>query len=255
MKKTIYSALFLSIFYFCSSQAQMLSVKPYFGYATVKMGEVNDDAKTRIKSLAEQTQQALLPPDPLNGDYAWGFQVEYHLEENYFLNVNSYYFREKTATDNFNLFDQPIEFDVNRRIEYFEISIGINYYFDYNSWRRVNTYFGAGGGLGLGWSKSNFKYNDSKNFVNNSGDVSSNALTAYGCLGVRIRLFPFMFLTTEIGAHFANLGQMTGQYRVDQRVNSEYLNYTNKDYTTAAAFNYSGYYITVGTGFVIPFVK
>ncbi len=242
------------------SRAEAFNIKPFFGYSTVRMNDVNDDINFRVNELRKIVQTNIPAPDPFKGNYAWGVQIEYPLQEKYFVTLTTFYFSEKTSAET--LPGAPAttyDYHYSRKIELFDVSIGLNYYFNYSSWKRLNTYFGAGAGLGSGWSSSDFQYDDtSNNHINNTGDFSSNALTAYFCLGGTARLFRYLFLSAEAGVRFANLRQMDGKLKVDQTFSGSSgssQKYTNNDFTTEALYDYTGFYFLVGTGIVIPFFK
>lgn len=230
------------------SYGQTLAIKPYFGYATVNMTEVNEDLDFRIRDFRQLVNEPLPAPDHFNGNYAWGVQIEYRLEEDYFLNVSTYYFREKNGADYFgSISSGPIDFHFDREIELFDVGIGLKYFFNYSSWKRINTYIGSGVGVGLGWSKSNFRYTDQKpetDDFDNTGDFSSNQLTANITAGGIYRVFPALYLSVEVGIRFANMQQMDGPLTTLQDGRNEI--------TTDAAFDFTGFFVTLGTGIVIP---
>ncbi len=255
MRKTVIISA-LIIFWGIHLRAQNFTIKPYFGYTTVRMADANNDTKVRIENLRRITGQPLSFPDAFKGDYTWGAQIEYHMEENYFFNLNTSYFREKnTANNTTTVSASPFTYHTDRQIELFEISVGLHYYINYSSWKRVNTYLGGGFGLGLGWFQSNLKFNDKDNRVNNSADFSSNALTAHICGGATVRLSTWLFLSGEAGIRFANLQQMDGQLRVDEDVDNVVRKTIENNYVTDAVYDFTGFYFTLGTGFMLPFFK
>ena len=119
--------------------AQSISIKPYASYATVQMNEVNSGSDARIESLRELTGVYVPNPDPFEGSYAWGIQIGYHLEDNYFLTFATYYFTEdrdlhyRDASQGY-----QVIFDNLRDIRFFEFSFGMKYFFRYSSWKRIN---------------------------------------------------------------------------------------------------------------------
>lgn len=225
-------------------RAQQTVIRPYVGYATVHMGEVNDDMRVKASTLSRETGHNLPAPDPFKGNYAWGVQAEYRIGDDYFANVTTYFFREKTAADYSAAKDLiPVEFRYSREIQYWEFTIGLHYYFSYSSWRRLNTYIGAGVGVGLGWSHSDFYYDESSLLIDNHGDFSSNAMTAYFCLGGTVRLTGPLSLSGEAGYRVANLREMSGTLRTRE---ADY-----SDFITQAKYDFSGFYAVLGLGYAI----
>jgi hypothetical protein len=238
-------------------RSQSFSVKPYFGYAQVQMSEVNSDSRARVDNLILNAEQNLPYPDPFEGNYAWGIQIGYHLEDNYFLTVGTYYFKEP---NNLNYQDisagYPVQFTNERMIEYFEINFGMKYLFNYSSWKRFHFYLAGSGGFALGWSESVFKYSDDINTVDNKGDFSSNALIGLFSVGISLRLSSIISIEPEIGYRVANLSQMEGTLKVSQNfpnIPDGQIEGTDNNYRTESNYNYSGYFANIGINFLIDF--
>ncbi len=234
--------------------ARSITLKPYFGYATVRMDDMNSDLKLRVNELAKLVQNNLPIPADFNGNYAWGAQIQYRLQDNNFIHLNTFYFKEKNSAEDLQrLGGGDYEYLFSRQIELFEIGFGLHYFFNYSSWKRVNTYLGAGAGLGFGWSESDVFYQDQQNnLVDNRGEFSSNALTAHIAAGANIRIFPAFFISGEVGYRFANLQNLTGTFKANQRLPNGTINNTDDDFSTTAAYDFSGFYITIGIGIKIP---
>ena len=246
--KTLISVCVLFLIVTGEIMAQTVSVQPYFGYSTVRMSEANNDMVVRVNQLRRFSQQFIPSPDPLNGNYTWGVGVTYRFEDDYFATVKTLYFSEKTGKDyRRTAVDYPLDFHFDRDIRFFDFTIGLQYFFNYSSWKRINYYLGAGAGLGLGWSRSNFTYQDNNPAINNidsRGDFSGSAMTAHFALGLTLRVLPPVFLSAEGGYRFANLRQLEGQLKLSGVL------YPN--YVTESSYDFSGFYITIGTGFILP---
>ncbi len=221
------------------------------------MGEVNTDNRTRIDNLKFNAEQNLPYPDPFEGNYAWGFSIGYHLEDNYFLTAGTYYFKE---ISNLNYQDisagYPVLFINERMIEYFEINFGMKYLFNYSSWKRFHFYLAGSGGFALGWSESVFKYTDDINTVDNKGDFSSNALTGLFSAGISLRLASFISIEPEVGYRVANLSQLEGTLKVSQNfpnIPNGQIEGTDNNYRTESNYNYSGFIANIGINFLIDF--
>lgn len=234
---------------------QSVKIKPYFGYSTIRMDEVNKDIKLKVDQLNEITGQSLLPPAKFNGNYAWGIQIQYHLGENYFLHLDTYYMKEKTSSVvNRGATQNRLNFDFKRQIEYFEASFGLKYYLGYSTWKRLNFYLGGGAGYGFGWTESIFRYDDSISEINNSAEFSSNSLTAYFLGGIDIRITPFLSILPEFGYRVANLKQMNGKLKIYQDfpgLPGGQIDATDHNYTTIEDYDFSGYFVSIGLGFIL----
>jgi opacity protein-like surface antigen len=234
--------------------AQSFSVKPYISYATVQMKEVNEGTEGRVESLRELTGVYVPTPDPFKGNYAWGIQIGYHLEDNYFLTFGTYFYRENR---DFNYQDNSqgylVLFDNNRSIRLFEASFGMKYFIRYSSWKRFNFYVGGGIGFALGWSETLFSYSDETNYVNNIGEFSSNALTGHLLAGLSIRFSPTISLEPEFGYRMANLSQMEGTLRFSQDFPNALPQQEGVDnqFTTEENYNFSGFFVNLGLQFLI----
>ena len=228
------------------------SLKPYYGYSTVKMGDVNTEIINTVRALRYRSQHPLPFPGELNGSTIWGLQAEYQMEEDYFLNLSSLYYREKESAQYQEIAGAAdIDYHFFTRIDLFEISVGIRYFFNYSSWKRINPYIGGNVGLGYAWSESHLRYDDhglsQTNPVDTFDDVSSNAITAQFCAGITLRILPAFFLWGEVGARMANMSNMQGQRRT--------LNASYSNFTTPSVYDFSGFYLIAGGGFIIPFFK
>jgi opacity protein-like surface antigen len=238
------------------SIAQSFSIKPYWGYATVQMKEVNAGTQSRLEELTRFTGETVPTPDPFKGSYAWGVQIGYHLEDNYFLTFGTYYYSEdRDLQYRDESKGYPILFDNIRNIKLFEISFGMKYFIRYSSWKRFNFYAGGSIGFAVGWSESSFRYSDQTNFVNNRGDFSSNALTGHFMGGLSIRFSPIISLEPEIGYRAANLSQMDGTLRFSQNFPGipDSQEGTDNQFKTEENYNFSGFFVNVGLQFTLHF--
>ncbi|MFZ0391227.1 MAG: hypothetical protein WAN36_12290 [Calditrichia bacterium] len=233
--------------------AQSISLKPYFGYATLRMNDVNESMQNRIGLLRQITQQPLPFPEELNGNTGWGIMAEYRWEDDYFLNVASFYLSDKTSADR--LDPGMLNYHFDRQVTYFEFSIGLHYFWNYSSWKRLNPYMGGAAGLGFGWTESTLQYSGYGNEVNDRSDFSSNNLTAYFCAGLHFRITTLFYLTTEAGYRHANMDQMEGKLQVYENLNNQLNAYTRNNHITETYYDFSGFYLTGGLGFVIPLFR
>lgn len=258
MQKTIryyFFVLFIAIP--ALSFAQSFSIKPYVGYATVQMKEVNSGIQSRVESLIGLTGVTVPQPDPFKGNIAWGVQFGYHLEDNYFLTFGTYFYSEdRTLHYRDESLGYQVIFDNMRNIKLFEASFGMKYLFSYSSWKRFNFYVGGGIGFAIGWSETFFWYSDETNFVNNKGDFSSIALSGHILGGISIRLSPSISVEPEIGYRAANLAQMEGELRFSQN----FPNFpggqeegVDNQFITEENYNFSGFFVNIGLQYAFSF--
>jgi len=93
------SILFNTLLYNIIS-AQFFSLKPNLGYTSVQMSDVNNDNQLRINQLSNITGNSLPKLEKFRGNYSWGIQGQYQLEQNYFLVIHSNYYRESIKVEN-----------------------------------------------------------------------------------------------------------------------------------------------------------
>jgi len=246
MKTFDWLVLFLlGLIWFSPLGAARLSIKPYFGYAVVNMSEVNDDMVTKLDALFRQTGVRLPPPESFGGNYAWGFQMEYHWEEEYFVNVSSYFYREPTeAWYSGYLQGNAVEYHYQRTIEYLEFTLGLHYFFRYSTWKRINWFIGSGVGVGIGWNESTFYYSDASYLINNKGDFSTSAMSAYFSAGITFHVTRSFYFFLEPGYRVAPLREMTGRLTTPAGVTDSF--------TTPEKYDFSGFFIMAGVGLGIP---
>ena len=250
----MYKYIYLLFFIFINLNAQTFNFKPFIGYTKVNMADFNRTIQSQVDVLSDLSQQNLPRPENMDGDYLWGFQVEYHLEENYFININSYYFREKTGSSLYNdIPSDPLNFKSSHQIRLVDLSIGIKYYLSYSSWKRINLFFGFGVGIGMGWSKSELVYNDYINNYYSNGEFSSIAMTGNFILGMDLRLMSGLSIVIEGGYRYSNMGRMDGQLLIHKDFPNDTLDFIDNGYTTQTYYNFSGIFITAGPSISLPF--
>lgn len=253
MKKVLLICIIFLLSLNTESRAFSFSVKPYLGYATLEMTEVDENNRYGINSLSYLVSQPLPLPEPFGGNLMGGIQIDYHLENQYFIYIGSYYYRETSEVDYIDPLNNPgLRFSNTREIEFFEFSLGLKYYLRYSSWRRINVYLGGGAGFAFGGAHSDFLYQDGVNSVDNQGDFNASSLTAHFCAGIRFTLSPFFSIVPEAGYRLANLQQMDGVLEVHQNFPGEpngQIDARDDNYRTEANYDFSGFYINLGLSF------
>ncbi len=236
---------------FLSLRAQSVSFMPFYGYKNVKMESVNQRYQNSLSSLATQTENVFPGPELFDGNQFWGLHVNYRLEGGYFLYAGSYYYFEKIKL---NHTSGSVALRTNREIELLDINLGIKYFPGYNSWRRLNFYGAVNVGYAIGWARSELRYDDGTNSVNNRGDFTAGTLTTAFAAGINLRLTTMVSLNGEAGYHLCNPGKMEGRLNVSQVFPKNPLlqNETVDDnFITDEEFNFSGFYAHFGLQFNI----
>ncbi|MBN2366439.1 MAG: hypothetical protein JXL67_09730 [Calditrichaeota bacterium] len=233
--------------------AQSLSVMPFFGYKKVEMESVNQDYRYKISRLAVITDNNFPAPENFDGNYAWGLHVNYRLEGGYFLYAGTIYYFEK-ARLNYDI--PPASLRTLREVELFDFNIGVKYYPNYNTWRRFNFYGGAAVGYAFGWARSEFKYIDGVNRIDNQGDFFTGALSATFSAGITYRITNIIALDGAFGYHLADLGDMEGRLQISQILPgdpSSQLEVTDDNYITDENYNFGGLFAQIGLKFNISY--
>lgn len=230
---------------------QTLYLKPFWGQNRLSMDEPNEDMRYRINTLAAWNNVNLPVPQDLDRASLYGVEALVKFDNDYFLSVGTAYFKDKTDITYLSPANAPyIEYYFYRDIRYFELTTGFKYFPHYSSWRAVNIYFGFQVGVGVGWSRSDFRYHDDNpeiDEIDSEGDFSTNGLIGVGNIGFNFRLVGWMMLNGEAGYRFANLGQLEGQLKtIDNTINN---------YTTSSTYDFSGLYATIGIYFLIPILN
>jgi outer membrane receptor for ferrienterochelin and colicin len=238
--------------------AQSFSVKPYVGYAQVKLTQVNQDNVLRTTQLSQTAQTSLPYPENFNGNYTIGIQFQYNVEQNNFITFNVHYYRESILSVSTNSdLDAGMIYRFEQTIKYFDFTLGFKYFFNYTSWKSVMFYFSVAGGYCFGNSKPDLSYSDGMNSVQNKGNFSKASLCANVSLGLSIKISRFVELVPEAGYRFENLDQLEGTIQIYQKFHETPeadLEYTSNDYITREKYNFSGFFVSMGLNIVLKFL-
>ncbi len=242
----------LSLLLIAPLTAQKVNIIPYYGYLLPRMTDVNDKIESDINGrngFQRLIGQNLPFPGEFNGEGVIGAQIEYHLNENYFASINVSYYQESVgsefATGSTGKADR---FLYEREVELYDVSINLHYYFNYSTWKRLNTYLGFGVGLyvvnAFSDTESTFS-NDVINPIDTHGEFSGNALGASFALGGDLRLLKFLSLRAEGGIQFANIGQLDGSI-------TTISNPAKQETPSQSSFDFTGLFVRGGLSITVP---
>jgi opacity protein-like surface antigen len=255
MKKLLTPTIILFFFLLVApASAQRLMIKPFYGYLLPQMSDVNERIENQIEGWRELLGVPVPSPEKIAGNGVFGAQVQYQLNDDYFLALNASHYQKKVATEYSNdTAPTPENFLYEREVETTDVTVHLNYYFNYSPDNRFNKYLGIGVGLIFAKARSNtqssFVTNPSSKVllasVDTQGDFSGNSVTAAFSGGLDFGLSNSISLWGEAGYQYAKVGQMEGTVsRPDNQ---------NAAFTTTTSFDFSGFYFRAGLGIGLPF--
>lgn len=240
--------LFLVTIIFPPAVAQDFSLKLHYGYYYPSPGNVNSKIAEDIRGLRQALQAPIPSPGEFNGSGVWGGQLEYRLNEDYFINLNVSYYREKIAL----LYrPSPTPFwtlDYQRELHSLDAIINLHYYFNYSTWKRFNKYLGIGVGLMFLTAKSFTASDNPDALLETRGKFSGNILSGVLAVGGHYRLSKPLRFWGEIGLQYGNFGELDGT--VTTRENPQEV-----ETVSASSFDLTGLYARAGLGIGLPFIK
>lgn len=234
--------------------SQSFSLKPFYGYLRPQMTDVNRRIDNQMEAWRELLEEPLPSPGKIGGRSIWGGEIQYHLNDDYFLVLNISRYQDKATTDYRGPSPAtPGRFLYTREVETFDVALHLDYYFDYDESGRFNKYFGLGLGLVSAQAKSvtqsTFAMTASQvllPLIDTTGDFSGAAVTALLAAGLDLKLAGPLSLWSEVGYRYAKLGQLDGTVR---QINNQ----QDAAFTTNTSFDFSGFYWQAGIGIGLPF--
>jgi len=230
------------------SRSQILRLKLYPGYLKVLMKDVNNNMRNQINIFSEISEILLPFPEDFNGNKIYGAQLNYHLNENYFFNFGFYSYKESVGSEMKRfLNNQNMEFKFDRSVELLNLILGLQYYFNYATWKPANYYLFSDLGIAFAASHSLTYTKNLPNYkdTNTRGNFTANSITFQVGFGVDINLQKYLSVWLQGGFLFANIGQMEGEI--------ELIDGSRLKRTTNSRFDYSGILLMTGLGILLPF--
>ncbi len=224
------------------------TIKPYYGFFIPRMNDVNGKIQNDIRMFRDIFGEQIPSPGNINGNRVFGGQIEYHLNENYFLNINFSYYQEEVSMLYLSRIETGAFLNYSRAVELYDVIANLLYYFNYNSWRRFNTYVGIGVGLIVANAHSVTQTTYIALPLNSRGDFSGNSLSGVLSFGGNYRLAKFLYLWGEGGLLYGSMGQLDGS--VTTLDNPERHNAV-----TTSSFDFTGIFVRAGLGIAVPFIR
>ncbi|MCB0261103.1 MAG: hypothetical protein KDH97_16470 [Calditrichaeota bacterium] len=227
-----------------SLNGQNVILKPYYGYYIPRMADVNAKIDQDMDNARIFLQAPVPDAGKFDGEPIFGGQFEYHAGEDYFFNVNFFLYQEQVTTS---YQGDGWIFNYEREVEMFDFVLNMHYYFNYNSWRRLNKYIGLGVGL-LVLNANSLTFSTNSDYLSDSkGEFNSNTLTGVLSAGLNYRLSNYLQLWGEGGVQFGNFGQIDG--KVSSLENPE-----KRDFISDSSFDMTGFFLRGGLGIGLPFL-
>lgn len=244
----------LCLFFTIPLFSQSFTIKPFYGYLRPQMTDVNRRIENQMEAWRELLEEPLPSPGKIGGRSIGGGEIQYHLNDDYFLGLNISRYQDQATTDYRSSSPAtPGRFLYTREVEALDVALHLDYYFDYNESGILNKYFGIGLGIISAQAKSvtqsTFELTASQvtlPLIDTTGDFSGIAFTAVLSAGLDFKLAGPLSLWSEAGYRYAKLGQLDGTVR---QINSQ----QDATFTTNTSFDFSGFYGQAGIGIGLPF--
>ncbi|RMF56479.1 MAG: hypothetical protein D6748_13385, partial [Calditrichaeota bacterium] len=241
MKIIQFTSVMLLLTIFTNPLLADITIKPHIGYFFPRMGDVNSKIETDILTFRDIFGEPIPQPGKISGNPMYGAQIEYHLNEDYFLNVNVAYYQDKSNVFHQSFTDPSLFLNYKREVQFYDVMFNLLYFINYNSWRRFNKYMGLGIGVVLANAHSVTETNHPALPLNSRGDFTGNSLSAIISVGGKYRLTTFSYLWGEIGLEYGNMGPLDGKVTT--------LDHPEKrDAITESSFDFTGIYLRIGIG-------
>ncbi|MFQ5628359.1 MAG: hypothetical protein ACE5I1_06340 [bacterium] len=253
LKSLVLTLFFIAISMTCA--AQRLSIKPFWGYYVPRLSDVNNDIASEIPVWSDLLETQITSPGKIKGNSVFGGQIQFHLRENYFVNLNISYYRGKAETEFTDSNRTPAgRFFYFREVKSYDVVVNLQYYFDYDAGNFFNTYISIGGGVIAVNANTDTESNFTSSMINNvplpqvdtHGEFSGSTLTAVLAGGVSLHFSDFLSIWSEAGFQVSNIGQLEGSV---SRINNAEI----PDFTTNTSFDLTGVFIRLGADFGLQF--
>ncbi|RMI00526.1 MAG: hypothetical protein D6681_11255 [Calditrichaeota bacterium] len=248
MKMKLGFPILLGIFLGISPIMGQIRLKPHAGLLFPGMGDVNAKIENDIISFRQITGEPIPSPGTIGRNKFFGVQVEYQIEEDYFASLNVGYYSDAAEVDY--SATAGLRFHYLREVQLFDFMLNLHYYFNYSTWKRVNTYLGMGVGLSVANARSETfsNFGDELAQVDSRGDFAGNSLSALLGAGVDVRLSQAFSLWGELGLQYGNMGQLDGSVTTKDHPEK-------RDTVSQSSFDFTGIYVRAGLGVLLPFLK
>jgi opacity protein-like surface antigen len=238
-----------------SAFAQGVTLRAFTGFLKPSLSDVNNVVESQIGGWSEIIGESIATPDRFNGDQTYGGQVNIRLDETWALNINISYFNERNSVEHLGAIETPAlqnRFYFDRNIKLYDFWVGMNHYFDYSVREPLNYYVGFAAGLSYVKAKSTTELTytvdadgDSLTFSDAFGDFSGSTLAGTFYAGAEYRVLSPFIVWGEFGVDYINFGRISGTFSNIDRPNPI-------EEQTVSTFNFTGYYLRLGLGLILP---
>lgn len=240
--------LFLVLVIFPPAAAQNFSLKLHYGYYYPSLGDVNSKIEEDIRGLRRDLQAPVPSPGEFNGSGVLGGQLEYRLNEDYFINLNVSYFQEKVELQYRPSPAPSWRLEYLRELKSIDAIINLHFYFNYSTWKRFNKYLGIGVGLMFLQAESFTGSDNPDELLETRGKFSGNILSGVLAVGGHYRLSKPLLFWGEIGLQYGNFGELDGTVTTLENPNEV-------ETVSNSSFDLTGLYARAGLGIGLPFLK
>ena len=245
--------LFMSILvifsFFGKAYAKIIFIKPFVMWYRPNLGNVKANINEDLNQFRKLTGLSIANNGSFTGKIILGGEIEYHLSEDFFATVYISFYEDEVHSEAASIDKSTSFFFYSRDLSTVDVKLNLQKYFHYSSWRKLNYYFGVGLGINQLEAGSKTTFTDGGvEVINTVGDFTGSILSASGYFGLTLKLIENLKFYSEAGYLVADFGQLDGKVRTVE-------NPQGITTLTESSFDLSGFFLRVGLGFAIPFLK
>ena len=232
-----------------AAQQGDLILKPFIGYMSPSMTDVNSNIDADIRAASELFGEPIPFAGEIGAKPIFGGQLEYHINEELFINLNIGYYSDKVSTSyTFQINNPGTVFNYEREVEQFDFIVNFHYYFGYSTWRSFNKFLAFGVGISVANAKAFTESTNPIQLIDSRGEFAGNILSGVLGVGGDVRVAKPVKLWGELGFQFGDFGELDGTiWTIDNPDGEEVI--------TDSKFNFSGFYIRGGVAVTVAFLK
>lgn len=232
-----------------AAQTGDVIIKPYLGYMTPKLSDVNDKINSDIRLASDIFNEPIPHPGELGAKSVFGAQLEYHINEELFLNVNVGFYRDQVSTSYVSIATTPeSRFNYERKVSLYDVIFNVHYYLGYSSWKSFNKFIGFGVGLSFANAESLTQLNHPDLELDSRGEFSGNILSGVLAIGGDLKVANPLKFWAEFGLQFGNFGELDGTVTTLE-------NPQRRERPTDSQFDFTGFYLRGGIAVTVGFLK
>ena len=173
-------------------------IQPYAGHLFGEMENANSVVKASINQASELLGEEIQSPGKFDGGQMYGLQLTYNTHSDLFININVGYHSQKLGTSQVSVLEPGSwEYRFERKVELYDVTLNLQHFLNYSSWRRLNYYLG----LGAGWmmlQADSYTYSTASMLpLDSRGSFNRSIFSGNLAAGMRFRLAGLLFLWGE----------------------------------------------------------